>query len=172
MRQCLVALGNGEQKGEKMARYIEVNALMNYANNQKDKTIDANDIARFPCADVVERKRGKWIYDDFGYHCSECWTRYPNEITDELNYCPNCGAQMDERREDGEKCTTTATTQTSMAYVIPTTADVVEVVHCKDCSWCQLKSIRRGKFDALFECILWENPTTGDFYCAAGERRE
>lgn len=52
------------------------------------------------------------------------------------------------------------------------TADVVEVVHCKDCSWCQLKRIRRKKFDALFECILWEKPTSSEFYCAAGERRE
>lgn len=40
-------------------------------------------------------KHGKWIFDDFGFHCSECWTRYPSEITDELNYCPNCGAKMD-----------------------------------------------------------------------------
>lgn len=29
-------------------RLIDADALMNYCNNQKDKTIDANDIARFP----------------------------------------------------------------------------------------------------------------------------
>lgn len=52
------------------------------------------------------------------------------------------------------------------------TADVVEIVHCKDCSWCQLKRIRSNKFDSYFECILWGNPTTSEFYCAAGERRE
>lgn len=74
-------------------RYIEVYKLMEFANNQKDKTIDANDIARFPFADVVdkeqynrllenatilaealnkywaadatERKKGKWIEDGY-----------------------------------------------------------------------------------------------------------
>lgn len=35
--------------------YINAYKLMEYANNQKDKTVDANDIARFPHADVVER---------------------------------------------------------------------------------------------------------------------
>jgi len=29
-------------------RLIDADELMNYCNNQKDKTIDANDIARFP----------------------------------------------------------------------------------------------------------------------------
>ena len=29
-------------------RSIDADALMDYCNNQKDKTIDANDIARFP----------------------------------------------------------------------------------------------------------------------------
>ena len=48
----------------------------------------------FDSIKITEGKVGKWIHDDFGYHCSECWTRYPNEITDELNYCPNCGARM------------------------------------------------------------------------------
>lgn len=33
-----------------MARLIDADALMNYCNNLKDKTIDANDIARFPTA--------------------------------------------------------------------------------------------------------------------------
>ena len=31
-------------------RLIDADALMNYADNMKDKTIDANDIARFPAA--------------------------------------------------------------------------------------------------------------------------
>ena len=35
-------------------RLIDADALMNYCNNQKDKTIDANDIARFPTV-------GGWI---------------------------------------------------------------------------------------------------------------
>ena len=35
-------------------RPIDADALMDYCNNQKDKTIDANDIARFPTV-------GGWI---------------------------------------------------------------------------------------------------------------
>lgn len=31
-------------------RLIDADALMNYCNNLKDKTVDANDIARFPTA--------------------------------------------------------------------------------------------------------------------------
>ena len=33
-----------------MQKLIDANALMEYCNNLKDKTIDANDIARFPSA--------------------------------------------------------------------------------------------------------------------------
>lgn len=39
-------------------RYIDADKLIELANKTKDKTIDANDIARFPTADVVEV--GKW----------------------------------------------------------------------------------------------------------------
>lgn len=37
-----------------MSRYIDADKLIKFTNNSKDKTIDANDIARFPTADVVE----------------------------------------------------------------------------------------------------------------------
>lgn len=40
-------------------RLIDANALMEYCNNLKDKTIDANDIARFPTADVWYRLEEK-----------------------------------------------------------------------------------------------------------------
>lgn len=80
--------------------YIEANALMDYARNQKDKSIAPNDIARFPKADVQEVKHGKWIvsgmFDDF-LKCSICGF----EITmfNSFNYCPICGAKMDEKEE-------------------------------------------------------------------------
>ena len=34
---------------------------------------------------------GKWIEDDFGIHCSECWTH----VEDKTNYCPTCGTLME-----------------------------------------------------------------------------
>lgn len=50
-----------------------------------------------PAADVVERKNGKWIWDDEGYHCSECFYHaYGNtaEIySGQYNYCPSCGSR-------------------------------------------------------------------------------
>ena len=63
-----------------------------------------------PTADVVERKVGKWLviedelWEGGGrYECSVCGCGFAfgafHEM-DEQHYCPNCGAQMDERRED------------------------------------------------------------------------
>ena len=53
----------------------------------------------YHATDVVERKQGKWIWDDEGYHCSECFYHaYGNtaEIySGQYNYCPNCGAKME-----------------------------------------------------------------------------
>ena len=61
-------------------------------------------IKSIPSADVVERKRGKWIKDcnvAFFWKCSECgayifWRKeeYLLRNEDEPNYCPNCGADM------------------------------------------------------------------------------
>lgn len=56
----------------------------------------------FPTIDPV--KHGKWIKDDVGVHCSECFcgweflTGIPVEVY-EFNYCPNCGAQMEKSEE-------------------------------------------------------------------------
>lgn len=43
-----------------------------------------------------ERKTGKWLQNiSKNYTCSICGTGYPEDITDEINFCPNCGAQME-----------------------------------------------------------------------------
>ena len=42
----------------------------------------------------AEPKHGRWIEDEYGIpHCSECGT-VNNTVF--RNYCPNCGAKMDE----------------------------------------------------------------------------
>lgn len=66
-----------------------------------------NKFAEAPSADVVEVKHGEWIYTKEilarGGHvsvgeCSVCKKRIMPYS--EPNYCPNCGADMRERRED------------------------------------------------------------------------
>lgn len=40
----------------------------------------------------------QWIWDDFGYHCSECYYHvYGNTdevLSGEYKFCPHCGAEM------------------------------------------------------------------------------
>ena len=43
-------------------------------------------------------RHGRWIWDDEGYHCSECFFHaYGNTLEcmdGTYAYCPNCGARM------------------------------------------------------------------------------
>lgn len=91
------------EKGKTMPRYIDAWKLIEYANNQKDKTVDANDIARFPTAAVVPVKHGKWIMDrlvstnggTYGVRRCSCCGAYYQDVGYGWDYCPNCGAKMD-----------------------------------------------------------------------------
>lgn len=86
-----------------MPKYIELEALLTFANNDKYGMIDANDIARFPTSDVAEVRHGEWKYnrhcapDESPYYCSLCIDGGSDRGVD--NYCPNCGAKMDGKRE-------------------------------------------------------------------------
>ena len=71
-----------------------------YQSGYNDGMFHAKVVAdNFPTVDAVPVKHGKWI-DRNGaivapfwerYECSECGAR-----SDNSNYCPNCGARMDE----------------------------------------------------------------------------
>lgn len=53
-----------------------------------------------PTADVRENVHAHWVVleDEIGlYGCSNCEHKILRKMT---NYCPNCGAQMDERSDD------------------------------------------------------------------------
>lgn len=82
-----------------MPRYIEMNALIEFANNHKEGKIDSNDIARFPISDVQAVKHGKWISheDELGvtFECSVCHM----ETCSETPFCPRCGAEMGKKDE-------------------------------------------------------------------------
>lgn len=83
-----------------MLKYIDRNALMEYANNST-VGIDANDIARFPGVDAVPVVHGRWTFHSDakkGFSdCSVCGWHYMHEVWHEYgpSYCPNCGARMD-----------------------------------------------------------------------------
>lgn len=57
--------------------------------------------------EALERKHGEWtvLYDEDSpqdgiWKCSMCdYIRLADDITP-MNYCPNCGAKMDEREEE------------------------------------------------------------------------
>lgn len=55
--------------------------------------------------DVQEVRHGRWIWDDEGYHCSECFFHAYGETGEILSghwhYCPNCGAKMEGVAENG-----------------------------------------------------------------------
>lgn len=55
----------------------------------------------FPAADVVEVRRGQWIYEP-GHipHCSECGRYSDDADTGEAVCCPFCGAKMDGGQDD------------------------------------------------------------------------
>ena len=87
-------------------RLIDADALMELANNHKNKVVDANDIARFISIEAEPVRHGRWIpvgYDGYAdgcpvyneWECSECHFACEGEGEPPLNYCPNCGAKMD-----------------------------------------------------------------------------
>ena len=91
-----------------MAEYINRASLINHLNTFAPEHYNSlvNDlILKESAADVVERKKGKWMQTDaFPHHvyCSVCHKTYiPNSKwsiwkNGELprEFCPNCGADM------------------------------------------------------------------------------
>ena len=70
-------------------RPIDADALMDYCNNQKDKTIDANDIARFPTAiGWISVKEGMPPKNQdviiYGYHVGPSGNTYPTTIISDI----------------------------------------------------------------------------------------
>ena len=75
-------------------------ALLEFAHNHVNGTVDCNDIARFPAVDAEPVRHGRWgAYHITGYDglhptytvpCSVC--AYEARFT--YRYCPNCGTKM------------------------------------------------------------------------------
>lgn len=83
-------------------RLIDADALMELARNHVGRTVDCNDIARFPAVDAAPVVHARWIHDINNlYGCSACLERETMSHKKMKRFCPNCGAKMD--GEDLEK---------------------------------------------------------------------
>lgn len=60
-------------------------------------------LKNLPAASVRENVTGRWIWDDEGYHCSEClYHAYGNTgevLAGQFLYCPWCGAKLYEEED-------------------------------------------------------------------------
>ena len=87
-----------------MTEYIKREDVMERVGRWQLNTREAiaEMIMSVPSADVVERKKGKWIdVDDYSNiisgSCSACgWQAhlYEDDVVG-MNFCPNCGAKME-----------------------------------------------------------------------------
>lgn len=86
-----------------MSRYIDFYLIGELVDSHGN--VHYEDLKNLPTADVVERNHGEWIEINDGLvkgYCSQCgWLSYyyENEIIG-MNYCPNCGADMREGKEE------------------------------------------------------------------------
>ena len=90
-------------------RYIDANKLRknvedlhdcyNGFSDTYDKACIIGLIDEQPTADVVERKKGKWLYLDGldAFECSVCGRQMVRNI---FCYCPWCGSDMRKETED------------------------------------------------------------------------
>lgn len=44
------------------------------------------------------RKTMFWVSDGFTWRCSECGKTYWGRLAQPWNYCPNCGAKVEEKK--------------------------------------------------------------------------
>ena len=87
----------------KDAEYIDKQAFLDCMKRTNRYFSVKFDIESFPTADVVPVVHGRWISKNHhGYEwvfvCSNCG--YP--FNDRSNYCPNCGAKMNESEDKNE----------------------------------------------------------------------
>lgn len=78
-----------------------INAIFNapIANFFDDVTAKKSDLVSAVIQIQPDRKKGKWIWDDEGYHCSECWFHAHGNTLECMDgtyrFCPSCGAEME-----------------------------------------------------------------------------
>lgn len=92
-----------------MAKYIDANSFLEYEENRCknsppligtcsfDNATLKEEIANFPAADVEPVRHGYWddSFDGITPYCSACGMSH-RCLMRTPDYCPNCGAKMDE----------------------------------------------------------------------------
>ena len=83
-----------------MPRYIDAEKLCELARNHINKSVDCNDIMRFPFANVQEVKHGKWeLIGKNVSKCTSCGCARNIKTQFGWNFCPVCGARMGEEEQ-------------------------------------------------------------------------
>lgn len=83
-----------------MAKYIDRNAFLEHMKKTNRYFDVKHDIENFPAADVAPVVHGQWKTNSDRPDtliCSICKCGFDMWKHDPHNYCPNCGAKMDER---------------------------------------------------------------------------
>lgn len=92
-----------------MAEYIDKQAFIDYMMGTSRYFTVKFDIESFPTADVAPVRHGRWeeASDGDGIVCPFCRTDFCTIVyeTEHFNYCPNCGAKMDEKEDKHENYT-------------------------------------------------------------------
>ena len=91
-----------------MAEYIKREAALMKLMQDGCSAKNLQSISDMPAADVAPVTHGRWISkNDHGYEwtfvCSNCDYVDGYPFNDRHNYCPNCGAKMDEPVEDDKR---------------------------------------------------------------------
>ena len=83
---------------EDMLDYEELTEI-NRINIQFDKDCKQNAIDLLNDTPTIDPKKGRWIeYDNSHCECPFCheeWSYFDNEV-ERFNYCPNCGARLED----------------------------------------------------------------------------
>lgn len=91
-----------------MNDYIDRQAAIDAINRAVTKEVARWSVKELPSAEVEPVKHGRWepvTNGRGGHECSICHSYAPSYKNGEEHlspYCPNCGAKMEERREDGD----------------------------------------------------------------------
>lgn len=84
-----------------MGEYIEreaVTAMLKRECSPRVMAYLVDELCKIPAADVRPVVRGRWKLEEGIMYCSEC-NKSPHYVyipVDEWNFCPNCGARMEE----------------------------------------------------------------------------